>query len=156
MPYASKEKQREYNRKYMRARRKNPEVKVREKAYYESHKDETKARAKIYHETHKAKRKAQEQARNRTPGGKEKHCQQAKRFRLANPDKAKAASAVSNAVQSGKMPHASTKTCVRVGCDKQAEHYHHPNYEKQHRLDVMSVCRACHRETHELLKRIAS
>lgn len=46
------------------------------------------------------------------------------------------------------MPAASTQACSV--CGKPAEHWHHPNgYDKEHRLDVVAVCRACHIAIHQ-------
>ncbi len=141
-----KEYQKEYSRRYRETHK--TEIKLHKKAYTEAHKAEKKAYSKAWRETHKEETKAYRQR----PEVK----QRANKYYLSHPDEVKAKDVVHYAVRKGKLPRASTKTCARVGCGKQAEHYHHPSYEKQHRLDVLPMCRACHRETHELLKRIAS
>lgn len=51
------------------------------------------------------------------------------------------------AVTKGVMPHISTHKCKE--CGVQADHYHHHNgYEKEHWLDVIPLCFACHNKAH--------
>ena len=64
------------------------------------------------------------------------------------PMKAKAQQAVMHAVQADKLPKVSTLQCRN--CDEQAEQYHHhKGYAKKHWLDVIPLCRVCHRISHQ-------
>lgn len=58
-----------------------------------------------------------------------------------------ASSAVSYQVKKGNMPKISTCKCAE--CGKKAAHYHHANgYAKEHWLDVVPLCRSCHKKAH--------
>jgi len=51
------------------------------------------------------------------------------------------------AIQSGQMPKADTCACVR--CGQRAKEYHHHNgYGDGHELDVIALCKSCHRREH--------
>jgi hypothetical protein len=68
-----------------------------------------------------------------------------KRMTQKYPMKRKARTAVNNAVRDGIIPKVGTLQCVE--CDTVAEQYHHHNgYDKQHWLDVIPVCRGCHKD----------
>lgn len=60
------------------------------------------------------------------------------------PERRAAHDAVKEAVKAGKLPRVSTCSCFV--CGKQAEQYHHVDYSK--RLEIIPVCRKCHREWH--------
>ncbi len=64
------------------------------------------------------------------------------------PDRRQAGVVVNNAVAAGHLPPISTRVC---SCGKQAEHYHHPSYDKDQRLNVIPVCADCHRNIHKEL-----
>ena len=66
-----------------------------------------------------------------------------KRFRVLCPEHYKAKSSVNNAVKLGKLLSVSSLTCYY--CGTKAEQYHHPSYEPKHHLDVIPVCKKCHR-----------
>lgn len=56
----------------------------------------------------------------------------------------KARRTVCQAVETGTLPKAQTLTCIN--CGKTArEYHHHKGYEKQNWLEVVPVCRPCHR-----------
>lgn len=59
----------------------------------------------------------------------------------------KAQRAVIRAVLKGEMPAAADQACAR--CGRPAAHlHHHHGYEEGHRLDVVPLCRSCHRLIH--------
>jgi hypothetical protein len=68
-----------------------------------------------------------------------------KKRRLRDVEKTRAWETVALAVRRGRMPLASTKQCSI--CSGGATEYHHHNgYSREHRLDVVPVCRKCHRK----------
>lgn len=58
-----------------------------------------------------------------------------------------ASSALQKAVAEGQLPRVNTLLCS--DCGAQASDYHHHNgYERTHWLDVVPLCRKCHRHRH--------
>ncbi len=56
-------------------------------------------------------------------------------------------SALRKAVITGELPNIKTQICV--DCGEPADDYHHHNgYEPEHWLDVIPLCRTCHRNRH--------
>lgn len=55
--------------------------------------------------------------------------------------------AVYYAIQKGKLPPVSERRCQ--DCGEQAEHYHHPSYERKDRLNVIPLCEPCHIKRHQ-------
>ena len=84
---------------------------------------------------------------DKTPKGKEsrRRCAQARSARY--PQKLAAEAFVRNAIRNGEIHAASELSCK--DCGKQAEHYHHPSYKREHWLDVIPLCLKCHRARHE-------
>lgn len=71
----------------------------------------------------------------------------ATKYRPEHRSEMSARTAVYNAVRDRKMPGAKTLKCSL--CGKQARDYHHhKGYARKHWLDVIPVCRRCHREIH--------
>lgn len=69
------------------------------------------------------------------------------KYRTNNLDKRKAHSAVQRAVKLGKMKSVKESTCIR--CGNQAFEYHHWNgYSEESKLDVIPLCRKCHKNEH--------
>lgn len=67
-----------------------------------------------------------------------------KRFFARNPNQLKAVNAVKKEIRIGKIPKPSFYKCK---CGKQAEQYHHhKGYAPEHWLDVVPVCKKCHRK----------
>lgn len=61
-----------------------------------------------------------------------------------NPTALSAQHAVHYAVRAGKIPRASSLKCAH--CNGEAKDYHHHNgYSRGHRLDVIPLCRSCHK-----------
>lgn len=70
-----------------------------------------------------------------------------KRFRIRHPNYVKAHNTVKHAIKVGKLPRSDSLLCHY--CPAQAEQYHHwRDYEPEHQLDVVPVCRKCHRKIH--------
>jgi len=103
---------------------------------------------KEYRVTDKGKQKHREGSKKyqKTKKGKQTCNKAMKKWDDLNPSKVKAKNAVNYAVQIGKIPHISTQICK---CGNQANHWHHhKSYEPECRLDVVPVCRVCHRKIH--------
>jgi len=81
-----------------------------------------------------------------TENGKQVRKKNNKIYCLKYPQKIKAKAAVNWQIHIGNMKPPSFFKCVE--CDKQAEHYHHPSYAKEHWFDVMPVCCSCHNKIH--------
>ena len=74
----------------------------------------------------------------------------AKRY-IVSDEKSKAHSLVNRAIRSGDMPPAKHLQCALnyANCLGDARDYHHHNgYEGNHALDVIPVCRSCHKKFH--------
>lgn len=69
-----------------------------------------------------------------------------KRSKTRHLNQVKARNAVKYAIESGKIPRPDTLFCRY--CPKPAQQYHHwHGYEKEHLLDVVSICTDCHSKT---------
>lgn len=77
--------------------------------------------------------------------------QRAINYGKRHPLRRQAVNAVNTAIASGRMPRADTRDCAK--CDKSAKEYHHWSYEPEHWLDVIPLCRSCHRLIHTAAKR---
>ena len=79
--------------------------------------------------------------------GRESNRQNIARWRARNPKAAAAHAAVRAAIGRGDLPRQCDVKCSH--CPNQAAEYHHHNgYEKEHWLDVVPVCCACHDAIH--------
>lgn len=87
-------------------------------------------------------------AYGQTPSGKEVTRKKTKKRRQLHPEKARARYTVNHAVQSGKMPRPGN--CVCMLCYGRAVAYHHHSYKREHRLEVIPLCRSCHDELHRM------
>lgn len=58
----------------------------------------------------------------------------------------KAHAAVGTEIRKGRMPHPKTLRCL--GCNGQAQLYHHESYRPEDHLRVVPLCRKCHRQHH--------
>jgi formylmethanofuran dehydrogenase subunit E len=63
-----------------------------------------------------------------------------------NKEKFRAKSAVQRAIKKGLMPRVSELTCDN--CGEPAVEYHHESYAKEHQLNVIPLCKQCHRNTY--------
>jgi hypothetical protein len=117
---------------------------ARSKAWYDTHIEEE-------HEKRRIKNAANPQpARDRIKiwrqENPDKRMEQGKRRRLEHPDKQHANDAVHNAVRRGAIPRVADLKCA--DCGAQATAYHHESYEREHWLDVVPLCYACHNKRH--------
>ena len=67
-----------------------------------------------------------------------------KRYRIRHPERIKIKNIVNHAIRAGKLPRPDTLFCTY--CYKIAAHYHHSDYSKP--LEVVPLCRKCHRKIH--------
>lgn len=114
-----------------RVRRKIPKVKERQREHSKRHTQ------KYPHEkTYKHREKYRET---------ERACQ--KRWEATYPTARTAHKAVFAAIRQGQLP--AVKECQCTKCGKQAaEYHHHRGYEPEHYLDVIPLCKSCHRLEH--------
>ena len=84
-------------------------------------------------------------AKERRANNPERIAKYHREYVKSSPEKRKAHDAVKRAVKTGKLPRASSLTCK---CGKAATEYHHENYEREHWLDVVPLCRSCHKRLH--------
>jgi len=102
---------------------------------------------KKYYRRHKGQQKQYQQHYRKSSTGKTIHYLQTQRYNYRYPDKAKAHRVTNNAVRYGKLPKPGEQICKR--CKKRkAQQYHHPDYSKP--LDVIPLCRRCHKSIHSL------
>ena len=66
------------------------------------------------------------------------------RYHRRHPNRNKANKQVTKAIKAGILPPAETEFCFACGSD--AHHYHHVDYSKP--MEVIPVCRSCHRQWH--------
>ena len=69
-----------------------------------------------------------------------------KRYIIRHPERRKARNAVSYAIEVGKLFRPNILKCHY--CPEQAEQYHHPSYEPEDRLNIIPVCKICHKYIH--------
>ena len=69
-----------------------------------------------------------------------------KRYHNRHPERIKIKNLVNHAIRAGKLPRPDTLFCTY--CYEMAQHYHHPDYSKP--LEVIPLCRKCHRKIHEV------
>jgi len=115
----------EAKRKYQQT----PTARAYQKQYREKHKKKIRAYLKNYRNTEKGKRvcNASEQ-----------------KYRQENKLKRQAKTRVWNFIHNGRMKPASD--CICFYCHRAARDYHHYlGYERKHWLDVIPVCRICHK-----------
>lgn len=111
-----------------------------------SHTDKAKAARKRYRKSKEGKT-ARKRYRN-SKKGKIVHSRAHRKYDFRNPEKIKAKRAVYYAVKIGKLPKVKTLQCYL--CFESAQQYHHYlGYEPKHYLDVLPVCRKCHRKIHK-------
>lgn len=94
-----------------------------------------------------AGRRARKQ-RRQTSEGKARLSARHARYRKRHPNRRKAREAVHYAIRIGQLQLVSVQTCA--DCPNPATaHHHYLGYEKQHWLDVIPLCRNCHRTRHQ-------
>jgi len=113
------------------------------KKYQKTEKGKATQQAAIKRYKQSKKGKARDKRYNQSEKGKAMHREAAKRFFARNPNQMKAVKAVNEAIRIGKLPRPDTLLC-HYG-DHPAEQYHHWSYLPEHWLDVVPVCRKCHK-----------
>lgn len=73
--------------------------------------------------------------------------ERSQQYAKENPHKRAAHMAVKSAVRRKDLPPIKTVQCVI--CGKPAQDYHHWSYEPEHWLDVIPVCKSCHRKVQQ-------
>lgn len=68
------------------------------------------------------------------------------RYYIKSHDKKRARATVTEAVRKGQLPAVASLACVL--CGELAQEYHHHSYEREYWLDVIPLCKACHRKVH--------
>ncbi len=67
-------------------------------------------------------------------------------YKERKPEAVAAKNAVNNAIKEGRLLPVKTQLCA--DCGKQAQNYHHESYAPEHQLDVVPLCRSCHKQRH--------
>lgn len=122
----------ERGREYHRAYKQREDCRTQSRAYERSE------RGREVHRAAKARYDA-------SPKGSEARRRQdaARRSREADREKLAARKAVNKAIRAGKLTR--PETC-RCGRPSPLEAHHHRGYAREHRLDVVFLCRDCHRQ----------
>lgn len=122
--------------------------------------DEGKAVKKQWEEDHPEKRKqykqtqkerhpekSQEYNERYSANHRNEQSERSRKYSEESPDKRKAHMAVKSAVRRGDLPAIKTLQCAE--CGKPAQDYHHWSYKLEHWLDVIPVCKSCHRKVQQ-------
>lgn len=97
--------------------------------------------------THSVKFKATQMAYRQTATGKSNLTKSNAKYARNNPNKRKAKDAIHTQTRNGNMPLVTECQCTQ--CGKNAKQYHHYlGYEPEHWLDVIPLCRICHKALH--------
>ena len=68
-----------------------------------------------------------------------------KNGRHCHPEKHRAQNAVAYAIKDGKLPQAKSRKCSICKVKQAMDYHHYLGYDKVHWLDVIPVCRKCHK-----------
>ncbi len=99
---------------------------------------------------HSEKRHASYKCYSQTEKGKIVQRNKVRRYKLRHPEQCKARNAVKIAIRANKLVRPDSLQCLC--CYKKAELYHHKSYAPKHRLNIIPLCRKCHRIIHTYLK----
>jgi len=128
-----------------KAKRSNQSIKTKaaKKRYAQTEKGKT---AQLrYNRTDKGK--ARNKRYRRTEKGKSNLYRGTFHYRTCHPERVLAHQVVRDAIKAGKLPRPNTLQCHY--CPEKGKHYHHhKGYEPEHFLDVVAVCKKCHRKLH--------
>lgn len=115
-----------------------PEWKAKRKEegrkYRLEHREELKQKIKKYKERYKGRYR-------------ESTAESVKRWLARDPNRGKAHRAVNDAVRKGDIPHISNQSCIQCG-QRALDYHHHKGYSPEHWLNVIPVCRNCHKAMH--------
>lgn len=119
------------------------------KQYRLYHKEERKEYDKQYYQDNKDKIKeqAKEWGENHPERYKELHLKSSRKHQEKYPLKRKAQSCIHSVVSDGKIPPAKDLICKECG-NSAKEYHHHLGYEREHWMDVIPLCKKCHRDRH--------
>ena len=109
-----------------------------------SSKDGIRSNCKDCYKEWRIKNISNERERNRVYYQSEKGKKRLSKYKSENCHKLRAKYIIKNDIKKGKIKRASSLKCYH--CGKQAEDYHHPNYDFP-RL-VIPLCSRCHMEVH--------
>lgn len=112
--------------------------------YYTENRDELLSKHRQYYAKNKNKLIAQK--RQYYLKNREKIIEERGEYQRNNPMMSRARNAVYRAVKRGILSPVAELVCA--WCGEQAEEYHHHSYEKEYQLDVISLCRSCHKLIH--------
>lgn len=102
------------------------------------------AEVKKYRQTEQGKNVHRKESARYQKGEKGRQAQ--KKYYIKNSEKRQARTATNHAISAGKLPRPDTLLCHY--CPESAQQYHHwHGYEPEHWLDVVSVCKMCHKKT---------
>lgn len=124
---------------------KNPEDKiVYDRNYYATHKEQAQKNARAWYQRNREE--VITSSKKHYENNKKRHFEQSARYRRKHPEQMLAHAAIANALKRGKI--VKPKSCQDCGKEVRIESHHYLGYAKQHRLDVVWVCRRCHMERH--------
>jgi len=83
-----------------------------------------------------------------TKDGKESKRRRDREYRLKHQDRIKAQNSVSNAVRYNNFSPAWHFICEVCHNERAIEYHHHLGYTPEYRLDVIPLCKTCHRKLH--------
>ena len=104
--------------------------------------------AYVHTYTHSKLGRAQIRAWRQSEAGKLAKKRQRQLEKQRYPERVKARKQVANAVEAGLIPRVTTLRCY-VCSDDAREYHHYRGYTEKHWLDVLPVCRSCHRKCDE-------
>lgn len=136
--YCQTTKGKENHRKANRRYNQSPKGKEYNHKYGQS--DKGKESQRKYNQTDKAKERLRKH--RQTDKGKETH----RRYCLNNPEKRKAKIPINNAIRAGRLAPAWHFLCEVCHNERASEYHHFLGYAPEHRLDVIPVCRTCHKK----------
>ena len=102
---------------------------------------------RAYRSTPEGAAKEKERQQKRHARDRDKILARLKRHRNQHPERTKANSAVKTALRRGELAPASACECADCRTTP-AQELHHDSYEREHWLDVVPLCRSCHRIRH--------
>jgi len=131
------------------------------KRYVEANRERLNARQRQYYADHREQRKQYYDANRNTILARRRayvkaNIEQltAKSYEYAEryPERIEAAKAVRDAIKRKQIKPA--KKCKCADCGQKAEHLHHESYAPEKWLDVVPLCRSCHRKRHIMSKQV--
>ena len=84
--------------------------------------------------------------KQRYSNNKDQRRERDRRYAAENREKQRAKNAVKYAVKTGRLKPVSENVCI--GCGNGAEEYHHHSYATVDRLNVIPLCKRCHKRVH--------